>query len=185
MRAESCSRFRRSARTRRMTAERVIVVGYRQLSTDDWALDKIALWLMQEQQHDLAQILLDRTFARYDMSTMPERGDAMDAIVPGVELVVALHLYGIDKAPGRRMARASSPHYGPMYFYCRDNFMMLEACLTVGAVLAAFGDQPWYSRSKFRRIPLDQKLTIFVDEEDAHGAAAAQETQRLDNRREV
>src|SRR6476646_8318282 len=83
---------------------RVVVIGMVERYPDDrFTLAFIASQLMTIGRWKLSGLLsgaiLGDTLDIYDMQTRPEKGDALDHLGPDVGLVVALHLYGIDKLP--------------------------------------------------------------------------------------
>jgi hypothetical protein len=71
----------------------------------------------------------------YDMTTRPEKGDALDALRDDVALVVALHLFGMD---GRTSGAGRPESWG----YNRANNTWLSRCLALKIPLVCFGEQP-------------------------------------------
>jgi hypothetical protein len=138
--------------------KRVVVIGWTKKSSKDdrFSLMFIAGQLYTAGKTELAHLLRDQLINNqldvYDMATRPEKGDAMDHLGADVVMVIALHLYGIDKMPvkGRELHKQLA-EYGDenaQAAYCRDNFYLLERCMTLGIPLVAFGDQPWYKAQK-------------------------------------
>ena len=111
---------------------------------DCYVVDALACELFDRGLDSLAVELVNECGSGFDMTVHPERGDAMDAIVFGVELVVALNISGISKIPGGRAPVSVN------LMYDRENGLMLDKSLSVGAMLACFGrEQPWYSKAPF------------------------------------
>lgn len=69
----------------------------------------------------------------FDMATRPGAGDALGAIGPETELVVALHLNGMK-------GQDPDPRPGAMYNAC--NAMLLPMCKEFHVPLLVVGDQP-------------------------------------------
>lgn len=76
----------------------------------------------------------------FDMSTLPERGDALDHFDKG-SLVIAHHLYYDDWAPSGMRD----------YFYNRSNNRIIEAADQAGVPLLIFGDYPNRGRQPDRK----------------------------------
>ena len=144
----------------------IYVVGYTgKQDADDWVLDAAAMYLVDLGREALAEDLLDRRIEIFDMHTRPEMGDVMDAALTGVDLVVALHLFGIGKIPGNPLDKE---HGG--YFHNRENGHLLDRCMACGIPLFAWGDQPWYSSVPFTKSEV-KDLTLVLYEPVAKDAA--------------
>jgi hypothetical protein len=78
------------------------------------------------------------------MTTLPKKGDGVDALIrhQDVEAVVALHIFGIDFTPSliREMPRLVT-HGANLY--ARKNHFLLDICMQRGIPLVAWGDQPY------------------------------------------
>ena len=138
--------------------KRIVVIGWTKKSDKD---DRFSLMFIAGQLHtagrtELAHLLRDQLINNqldvYDMATRPDKGDAMDHLGADVTMVIALHLYGIDELPVKgRVLHEQLAGYGDknaQAVYCRDNFYLLERCMTLGISLVAFGGQPWYKSQK-------------------------------------
>ncbi len=124
----------------------IVVVGLNS-QEDYFSLAWIAAWLAENRpEMKLTRRILARDYDVYDMTTKPEKGDALDAIGSNTRLVIAMHLFGIDKAPGGNTALATQ--LAPDRCYNRCNIMMLPLCMRHGAALVAIGDQPWMNVQK-------------------------------------
>lgn len=128
--------------------KKIIVIGLRE--TDDLVtLEKIAAYFYDNGRRDLAERIWSTPpdYDVYDMTTMPERGDAFDAIDRDTALVIALHLYGIDKVPVKDavLKRAGAPIPSGDLFSGKNgrNGLILQRCMKLGIPLVAWGDQPW------------------------------------------
>lgn len=130
-----------------MSQSKVVVVGFHGVDGSDVDKDvvmAVANHLLDIERGDLIDDLLHATMDPYDMTRFPQRGDAMDAILPGVQVVVALNIFGVSKIPGGIMPESKD------YLYCRDNGYMLDRCMKVGAMFFCFGaEQPWFSEVSF------------------------------------
>lgn len=127
-------------------ASGIIVIGLCN-EEDLFTLSWIGCWLKENRRRlGMHDDLLSKRYDVYDMSTLPEKGDALDAIGPATKLVIALHLFGIDKLPGGSTATATA--LDPGYLYNRENIQLLERCMRVPAALVAVGDQPWLGMEK-------------------------------------
>ncbi len=129
-------------------AKPIIVIGFR--SGAEWlTLYKLSQWLAEHRptSSPFLSLLLPLqspnhpSLDLYDISTLPEKGDGLDAIGPETKLVIALHLFGIDKLPGgtTRLVSESSP----LTHYNRNNVELLKLCMDRHIPLIAVGDQPW------------------------------------------
>jgi hypothetical protein len=131
--------------------DRIVVIG---LTNDEdlFTLFVLAEWLEKWRPemavHD--RLLDNARIEIFDMSTRPEKGDGLDAVGPDVKLVVALHLFGIDKLPGGNTAKVTE--LAPESCYNRNNIQLLKVCMQHGAALIAVGDQPWLGLQKRTRI---------------------------------
>jgi hypothetical protein len=81
----------------------------------------------------------------YDMSTKPEKGDALDHLREDVGLVVTCHvpmsqITVTDDETVRRLKRYK--HMQVSYFYNSRNYELLSWCLAHRVPLLAYGDQP-------------------------------------------
>ncbi len=115
---------------------RIVVVGCNNHHNDDLLiLRSIATWLAGHGKAGQAARILADDLDHYDMSTRPEKGDALDAIREDVELVIALHLFGID---GRQTGVAERVAWG----YNRNNVSWLKVCTGQRIPLISAGDQP-------------------------------------------
>ena len=128
---------------------RVVVIGYRgtRIDVDNMVIEAVCDELMNRRLSHLAVPLIEAALLdSFDMSRCPERGDGLDAIGPGTEVVVALNLYGTSKIPG-------GP--GPILegdFYSKNNHKILDICMKAGALLFCFGaEQPWFSEVPFKQ----------------------------------
>jgi len=134
---------------------RVMVIGLVKGNKDDRFTLGVAIGqLLVHGRTALSNLLRDAILNNeldvYDMDTAPAKGDAMDHLGPDLGLVVALHLYGIDKVPHdgpslqERIAEVESEAALAVKVYNRDNFYLLTRCMELGVPLLAWGDQPWY-----------------------------------------
>lgn len=127
----------------------IVVVG---LQSDEelFTLLMISVWLDAHRPgySELAQRLRSggADFDVYDMATLPEKGDGLDAIGDDTALVVALHLFGIDKLPGGNTAAVTE--MDPRNCYNRNNLELLGICMERSIPLIAVGDQPWLGLQK-------------------------------------
>lgn len=138
----------------------IIVIGrWRTQSNDEMVMDAVALWLADHGKPELGERLFEREIEEYDIVTLPERGDAIHAIrdaKPGeLELVVALHLCGIDRTPGGIAAIDDG------YCYEGQNGYLLSETLAKGALLAAWGDQPWLANCPFDKTEIRERLFVY------------------------
>lgn len=133
----------------------IIIIGRNTL--DDYiTIEKISDYLISTKREELAlRLVIGEGVEDYDISTKPEKGDAMDALSTNVELVVALHLYGIDHIPGKPPYGTENP-----YMYCRDNQNLLKRCMLLQIPLVVWGDQPWNGVEKKTQIH-DNALWIY------------------------
>lgn len=116
----------------------IIVIG-KQDSDDAVTLGIIAKYLTDHGQKEWADRLWKHDYVEYDMAQWPERGDAIDAINDQTELVIALHLYGIDHLPHEGwQAACKNP-----YMYAGRNGELLPTCMKRGIPFVCWGDQPW------------------------------------------
>jgi hypothetical protein len=74
-------------------------------------------------------------FEIFDISTHPQKGDAIDHITKDTPLIIALHLYGMS--PDDRHKKSS---HG--YYYNRDNYRIYELAKEWNIPLMVLGDQP-------------------------------------------
>jgi hypothetical protein len=105
--------------------------------TDLITLSMIAEYFDSIGRKDLSDQIWSADTDDYDMTTKPEKGDALDAITSETQLVIALHLYGIDLVSARKPSNS-----GP-YFYDRENGNLLKKCMDLKVPLVCWGDQPW------------------------------------------
>lgn len=131
-----------------MDKSKIIIIGRNTLD-DDITLFKIGEFFAD---HRGRMDILDRLTTlddvdEYDISTKPEKGDAIGHIDATVELVVALHLFGIDQMPGRETYGMDQP-----YTYCQNNQRLLRICMEHKIPLVVWGDQPWNGAQKQTRI---------------------------------
>lgn len=87
----------------------------------------------------------DRHWDVYDMSTKPEKGDALDHLGDDVRLVVTCHIpmfpiVVTSKKTIRRLKRYK--HMQAAYFYNNRNCELLPWCMAHRVPLLAYGDQP-------------------------------------------
>ena len=149
--------------------KRVMIIGWVEGNTDDrFTLGVIASELSYLGFRDISKMLYDAldglTSDVYDMHTRPEKGDALDHLDSDVGLVVALHLYGIDKLPYQGEIRPAE-----IEAYCRDNFYLLERCMKLGIPLIAYGDQPWFGVQKaldFTQPWFPMRVVLYQPEEN-------------------
>lgn len=126
--------------------KKIVVIGLVN-NQDRTTLAVIADFLREHGETHLVERITKGDYDVYDMTTRPERGDAFDAIDEYTELVIALHLYGIDQMPmldeALRHHGASVPS-GELY-RGKDgrNGNLLKLCMQLGIPLIAWGDQPW------------------------------------------
>lgn len=113
--------------------EPIIIIGARKGEVGDLVLPAM-------ERYPELELLLDQLYARgfevYDMATMPEKGDALDAINPATPLVVAVHIWGID------VSGDDYRELSPTYHYNRENHVLLPMTAELGIPLLVIGDQP-------------------------------------------
>ena len=113
---------------------RIVVIGKRE--PHYWTtLHNIAEWMEANGNADIFGAISVNDLDHYDMTTKPEKGDAITAIRKhrDVIAVIALHLYGLDYEPnGIREG----------YHYTRENHKLLGLCMKRGIPLICWGDQP-------------------------------------------
>jgi hypothetical protein len=123
---------------------RIICIG-KNAKHDDRTLVWIADWLAANDRQTLGRRVIDGDLDHYDMDTLPEKGDAFQAIkrYRKIDAVIALHLFAIDHRPGFELRghSGSSPWYGPRYYVGR-NPELLTICMKRRIPLIAWGDQP-------------------------------------------
>jgi len=135
---------------------KIIVIGMREFE-DGVTLSNVAQFLKDHRDRaDLAERLWTGQYDVYDQTLYPQRGDAFDAITAKTEVVVALHLYGIDQMPvpdAVLSERQRRMHTGYMY-RGRDgrNGFLLQLCMQLRIPLVAWGDQPWLGLEKKTQI---------------------------------
>ena len=86
---------------------------------------------------ELKEMFLNQQFDIYDMTSYPEKGDAIDAIIENykdVVAVVAVHLYGI--------ADSLDLSKKPDYYYNVKNYKLLELTKELEIPFIVIGDQP-------------------------------------------
>jgi hypothetical protein len=86
---------------------------------------------------ELKEMFINKQFDLYDMTSYPEKGDAIDALIENykdIAAVVAVHLYGIY------CPRDISTKHD--YFYNAKNYLLLELTKEIGIPFIVFGDQP-------------------------------------------
>lgn len=148
----------------------VVVIG---LHTQDdlFTLGWIATWLMEERpgMEALVNRIRCRSYDSFDMASMPEKGDALDAIGEGTQLVIALHLFGIDKLPGGHTAEATALDPARLYNGTleRSNCHLLQLCMKHGATLIAVGDQPWLGIEKRTPVHREPEIVAYEKKERA------------------
>jgi hypothetical protein len=113
----------------------IIVIGCNSKINDDLAALRNIAAFFSASRPDLSTHILADNLDHYDMETRPEKGDALNAINDETELVIALHIFGID---GRVGCAGGKGQWG----YNRDNANLLSICLAKRIPLIAFGDQP-------------------------------------------
>jgi hypothetical protein len=130
---------------------KVVVIGF-QRPDEYYTLFMIGQWLESHRRGGLARRLKkgDPDLDLYDMTTLPEKGDGLDAIGDDTALVVALHLFGIDKLPGGNTAKVTE--IDAREYYNRDNLRLLKICMERNVPLVAVGDQPWLGLEKRTRM---------------------------------
>src|SRR5579863_4001805 len=75
---------------------KIITIGYNNLrSDDDGYLRQMSAWLVKNGRAELAARIEAKDLDIYDMSTHPEKGDALDAIDDSTDAVIALHIGGL------------------------------------------------------------------------------------------
>jgi hypothetical protein len=121
--------------------KKIIVIGLNQ-PEDLYTLFRISEWLDEHRPGlEVGERIRTNDVDLFDMTTLPEKGDALDYITTDTQLVIALHLFGIDMMPGGTTAKATELH--PQYCYNRDNINLLPVCMNHRAPLISVGDQPW------------------------------------------
>jgi len=115
----------------------IIVIGYSPHYS--WQLDRVVDDMEKLGWDNLRDQMLDREFEVYDMSTLPEKGDALDAITPNTPLIVALHLYGMH--PSDRYT-----FYPAGYMYNQGNYKIYLLAYEWNIPLMVLGDQPEWDR---------------------------------------
>jgi len=133
---------------------RIICIGRQKDNGDDArALKYISEWLAKRAGYEaLAARLKAEDLDIYDMTTAPEKGDGIKALVRlrDVEAVVALHIFGIDFTENLiRSTPRLVKHGGGLY--TRWNHALLDICLRRGLPLIAWGDQPVYWSERANR----------------------------------
>src|SRR5579863_1076648 len=114
---------------------KIITIGYNNLrSDDDGYLRQMSAWLVKNGRAELAARIEAKDLDIYDMSTHPEKGDALDAIDDSTDAVIALHIWGID---GREGVTLGPKEWG----YDRNNDELLAMCLERRIPLLSAGDQ--------------------------------------------
>jgi hypothetical protein len=125
---------------------KVVVIGYHggEANVDDFVITAVANELFRLNLDEFVEPLLAAVQDSFDMTTRPEKGNAISAIVPGVRIVVALNILGVSKIPGGPMPPSVD------YFFSEGNGDLLEKSMSIGALLFCFGaEQPWKSSTKF------------------------------------
>jgi hypothetical protein len=137
-----------------MRQGRIIVIGHQKGNkTDPRSLAQMGEWCLQNGRETLGQRILDGDLDSYDMTTRPEKGDAVAAIKRyKTDAVIALHLFGIDfdgKPTNSKFLRNRKRGQ----FYNWRNWELLDICAERGITLLSWGDQPRLSghQSDIRR----------------------------------
>lgn len=138
--------------------KKIIVIGHQGHVDDAITLDKIAEYFAEFRgRPDIARRLWEGEHDIYDMTTHPERGDAFDHIDDNTELVVALHLYGIDldcfdiEVVEFIHSKCKSNYSKDILYYGR-NGEIHRRCLELKIPLVCSGDQPWAGVEKKTQI---------------------------------
>lgn len=116
----------------------------------------------------------ERRWDVYDISTKPEKGNALDHLEDEVALVVACHLYAIDTpAEGEDCERlsAAAVEYGhpAEYYYNRNNRQLLPVCMQYRIPLLVYGDQPKLGVQR-ETLLFPKPLTVLYRPEEALNA---------------
>jgi hypothetical protein len=94
----------------------------------------------------IAHVLKDkRRWDVYDITTKPEKGDAIDHLGDDVLVVVACHIpmYDVVLTTDETLERLEEyKHLQGAYFYNKRNSELLSWCVTHRVPLLAYGDQP-------------------------------------------
>lgn len=140
--------------------KKIIIIGLQ--GKDDYiTLNCIAEWLEAVRQR---ADLTDRLYSNpgqydvFDMKLYPERGDAFHAIDSETELVIALHLFGIDMLPKPGAREPADP-----YLYEGQNGFLLQLCMQLGIPLVCAGDQPWLGLQ--RKTKIRDQIWFYESEE--------------------
>ncbi len=121
-----------SVTARPVPDRRVIVIGLGTHSRKQ--IDWMFTWHVPE---DIIREIAEGRADEYDMTSWPERGDALDHITKDTRAVVAFHLYGIhteDIDPADQHAAG--------FYYNQRNHQLLTLTQSLGVPLYVFGDQP-------------------------------------------
>ena len=134
---------------------KIVVIGLNRPDVEWFTVLMIGQWLEDHRPgyRDLAGCLKLGALASldlYDMTTRPEKGDALDAIDGSTAMVLALHLFGIDKLPGGNTAKVTG--MDPLACYNRNNLELLQLCMRRSIPLVAVGDQPWLGLERRTRM---------------------------------
>lgn len=124
---------------------RILCIGRQKGWGDDTrALKYIGEWLAKRRGYEgLAARIIAEDMDIYDMTTLPKKGDGIDALIhhQDVEAVVALHIFGIDFTEGLIRSTPRLLTHGAN-LYTRKNHLLLDICMQRGIPLIAWGDQP-------------------------------------------
>ena len=132
--------------------KRVMIIGMVEGNHDDkftltFIMGQLASSGRKDLFHLLADAVRDETADIYDMQSHPERGDAMDHLGDDLGLVIAMHLYGIDKMPRKgpplheQLATIPDVAGDAIKAYSRDNFYLLERCMELRVSNSRAGTQ--------------------------------------------
>ena len=124
-----------------MSKGRIIVIGCREFH-DQQVLRNITDWTLTNGRPELFKLMSVGKLDHYDITTKPEKGDAVDALRKHKDTicVIALHLFGLD--------HDCSTYKNDLYCYTRENHKLLDLCLERNIPLVCWGDQPFYKVPK-------------------------------------
>jgi hypothetical protein len=126
------------------TKGRVIVIGLNQ--HHDWsALHEIGEWMDANGDYEIFSAIAIDHLDHYDMTTRPNKGDAVAAIRKhrDVFCVIALHLFGLAADGSTNSLVGGNP-----YYYTQENHKLLNLCMERKIPLVVWGDQPFRSIEK-------------------------------------
>lgn len=123
----------RSVLRRNPTKSPIIIIGYNE--NYSWQMHKVIDDLDELGWTNLLQQMIDKDYEVYDMSTLPEKGDALDHIKEDTPLIIAMHLYGMH-------FEERYHYYDSGYFYNQGNYKIYLLAQHWNIPLMVIGDQP-------------------------------------------